>query len=90
MLAYDPGIAVPFNNADGLADIDLWQIWDAIRCPVLVLRGESSDLLSAETAAEMRSPTCTFANRTCRPCGTSLPHAAAAGRIWWGSDSISK
>ncbi len=53
MLAYDPGIAVPFNNADGLADIDLWQIWDAIRCPVLVLRGESSDLLSAETAAEM-------------------------------------
>ena len=40
---------------DGLADIDLWSLWDAIRCPVLVLRGESSDLLTAETAAAMAS-----------------------------------
>jgi pimeloyl-ACP methyl ester carboxylesterase len=52
-LAYDPGIAVPFTAAGALADTDLWSIWDAIRCPVLVLRGESSDLLSAETVAEM-------------------------------------
>lgn len=54
-LAYDPGIAVPFKAPDGLADIDLWSLWDAIRCPVLVLRGESSDLLTAETTAEMAS-----------------------------------
>lgn len=54
-LAYDPGIAVPFKMQDDLADIDLWGLWDAIRCPVLVLRGESSDLLTAETAAEMAS-----------------------------------
>jgi pimeloyl-ACP methyl ester carboxylesterase len=52
-LAYDPGIAIPFHSAGALADIDLWQVWDAIRCPVLVLRGERSDLLSKETAAEM-------------------------------------
>ncbi len=52
-LAYDPGIAVPFGAANALADIDLWAIWDAIKCPVLVLRGESSDLLSADVAAEM-------------------------------------
>jgi len=50
-LAYDPGIAVPFRNA--AAPPDLWPLWDAIRCPVLVLRGAQSDLLSAGTAAAM-------------------------------------
>ena len=54
-LAYDPGIAVPFNAVQPLADIDLWALWDTIRCPVLVLRGETSDLLSAETADKMAS-----------------------------------
>ena len=38
---------------EALVDIDLWAVWDAIRCPVLVLRGESSDLLSGEIASEM-------------------------------------
>lgn len=62
-LAYDPGIAVPFNASDALIDIELWTIWDAIQCPVLVLRGESSDLLSADVAAEMaaRGPKATIA-----------------------------
>ena len=50
-LAYDPGIAVPFRAS--AAPPDLWGIWDAIRCPTLVLRGAQSDLLSAATAAEM-------------------------------------
>lgn len=60
-LAYDPGIAVPFNAIQPAVDIDLWPIWDAIRCPVLVLRGETSDLLSRDTAAEMaaRGPNAT-------------------------------
>jgi len=31
----------------------LWNFWDAIRCPTLVLRGEQSDLLTRETAAQM-------------------------------------
>jgi pimeloyl-ACP methyl ester carboxylesterase len=50
-LAYDPGIAVPFRAA--AAPPDLWGLWDAIRCPTLVLRGAQSDLLSAATAAQM-------------------------------------
>jgi len=49
---YDPDISVPFCKAID-ADIDIWEIWDQIRCPVLVLRGADSDLLSGETAAEM-------------------------------------
>ena len=31
----------------------LWSAWDKIECPVLILRGATSDLLQAKTAAEM-------------------------------------
>ncbi len=50
-LAYDPGIAVPFRTQ--AAPPDLWGVWDAIRCPTLVLRGANSDLLSLPTARQM-------------------------------------
>jgi len=50
-LAYDPAIAVPFRAAP--APANLWPLWDAVRCPTLLLRGAESDLLSAATAAEM-------------------------------------
>jgi pimeloyl-ACP methyl ester carboxylesterase len=33
--------------------MDLWNIYDAVRCPTLVLRGAESDLLSRDTAAQM-------------------------------------
>ncbi|RDD60628.1 alpha/beta fold hydrolase [Ferruginivarius sediminum] len=52
-LAYDPRIAAPFDEPDAIEDIDLWALWDAIRCPVLVLRGRDSDLLREDTAQEM-------------------------------------
>lgn len=48
---YDPAIAIPFRQSP--APVDLWQLWDAIRCPTLVLRGDESDLLSRETAIQM-------------------------------------
>ena len=50
---YDPGIAVPFRKEIGDADISLWPLYDAIRCPTLVVRGAESDLLSHETCLEM-------------------------------------
>ncbi|MEO8508144.1 MAG: alpha/beta fold hydrolase [Betaproteobacteria bacterium] len=50
---YDPGIAVPFRAS--AAPPDLWPVWDAIRCPTLVLRGVQSDLLSPATAVQMAS-----------------------------------
>ncbi|MDD9876988.1 MAG: alpha/beta hydrolase [Magnetovibrio sp.] len=49
---YDPAIAEAFNQVTG-GDIAVWGMWDAIRCPVLALRGENSDVLPAETAYEM-------------------------------------
>lgn len=51
-LAFDPGISKPLRAAN-LADVDLWASWDAVRAPVLVLRGAESDLLLPETAAAM-------------------------------------
>jgi pimeloyl-ACP methyl ester carboxylesterase len=50
-LAYDPAIGANLRQA--VRDWDFWEVWDKIACPVLVLRGALSDLLSAGVAAEM-------------------------------------
>ena len=52
-IAYDPGIGDAFRAAPITADMALWPMYDAIRCPTLVLRGAESDLLTAQTHAEM-------------------------------------
>lgn len=50
---YDPRIiGVARQALDKLAP-PLWTLWDQIRCPVMVLRGEESALLDAEVAEEM-------------------------------------
>ena len=51
-LAYDPAIANGFA-ATPMEDIDLWSVYERVTCPVHVLRGEKSDLLTAATAASM-------------------------------------
>lgn len=50
---YDPRIAVSFQTHE-ITDIDLWAQWDQLNVPTLVLRGMESDILSAETAAQMQ------------------------------------
>jgi pimeloyl-ACP methyl ester carboxylesterase len=51
-LNYDQRLAVPLKR-EPIGDVDLWPVWDQIHCPVLVLHGAESDLLSAATTAEM-------------------------------------
>lgn len=51
-LAYDPKIAEPFKQ-EPINDVDLWSSWDAIPCPILVLRGEKSDILRRSDAEAM-------------------------------------
>jgi pimeloyl-ACP methyl ester carboxylesterase len=51
-LNYDQRLAQPMTTGP-IENVELWPIWDRIRCPVLVIRGTDSDLLLAETAAEM-------------------------------------
>lgn len=54
---YDPAIAEPFKqiSAEQAAfnEAMLWGAWDSINCQTLLIRGETSDLLSRETADEM-------------------------------------
>ena len=54
---YDPAIAVPFKlitpELARLGEAALWQAYDKLRCPTLLLRGEQSDLLSPATALAM-------------------------------------
>ena len=50
---YDPRIADEYKRTLPEKDIELWHLYDAIRCPTLALRGAQSDLLSRETANAM-------------------------------------
>ena len=53
-LHYDPKIAEPFRATMPEKDLELWPLWDAIRCPTLVLRGALSDLLTSATCEQMK------------------------------------
>jgi len=52
-LHYDPDIKVPYGELSE-DDVALWEVWDQIRCPTLVLHGWESVILSAKTCEEMR------------------------------------
>ncbi|MES2089350.1 MAG: alpha/beta hydrolase [Pseudomonadota bacterium] len=57
ILHYDPMIATPFRSMSADAatsgEAMLWQVYDAMTCQVLLLRGKESDLLDPETAQLM-------------------------------------
>ncbi len=63
---YDPAIAVPFRAVTpeiaAAGEAMLWQSYDRVNCPTLLLRGAESDLLSHDTAVEMtqRGPRATL------------------------------
>jgi len=55
---FDPVIARHFRDQLEAGDarrLDLWPLWDALSCPVLLVRGALSDVLPAATADEMLS-----------------------------------
>jgi pimeloyl-ACP methyl ester carboxylesterase len=57
VLHYDPAIAVPFRSVTpelaAAGEAALWAGYDRLTCPVLLLRGAESDLLSHATAVAM-------------------------------------
>ena len=50
---YDTRIAEAYRASMPEKDLELWPLYDAVRCPTLLVRGEHSDLVSAQVAAEM-------------------------------------
>lgn len=52
--AYDPEIAKVFEH-EPVGDVDLWDFWSNLTCPVLVIQGGKSVLLTNEIIQEMRT-----------------------------------
>ncbi|KAF7962611.1 alpha/beta hydrolase [Cupriavidus sp. UYMU48A] len=56
-LHYDPALALPFRNTTPeqvvAGEATMWQLFEAIEAPVLVVRGAQSDLLLRDTVADM-------------------------------------
>jgi pimeloyl-ACP methyl ester carboxylesterase len=52
---YDPRLAEPFKRLMPEGDLELWPLYDAVRSPMLVVRGALSDLLTRETCEAMKS-----------------------------------
>jgi pimeloyl-ACP methyl ester carboxylesterase len=53
---YDMAIVKPFETSGATRNVDMWPLFAALaQKPLLVVRGEKSDLLSAEAAAKMQS-----------------------------------
>jgi pimeloyl-ACP methyl ester carboxylesterase len=76
-MRYDPAIAVAYNTQRPFKDLELWPLWDAVRCPTLVLRGELSDVLpkSVATAMTQRGPRAELVEFAGIGHGPSLLHA---------------
>jgi pimeloyl-ACP methyl ester carboxylesterase len=51
---YDPKIAEPLRDHEPV-DVDMWPFWDRIRVPRMVIRGETSDVLLADTFRRMEA-----------------------------------
>jgi pimeloyl-ACP methyl ester carboxylesterase len=52
ILDYDP--AVIQNLRFKIRSINLWAVWEKVKCPVLVIRGENSDILTLKTLDQMQ------------------------------------
>ncbi len=50
---YDPAIGKRFSWPM-MVDIALWDVWEKVACPTLIIHGEDSDLLHASTVRDMQ------------------------------------
>ena len=57
IMHYDPNIAVPFASVNSVmakaGEMAMWHAFKQIHIPILIVRGAQSDLLSADTVAQM-------------------------------------
>lgn len=53
-MRHDPGISHNFSNLWFVSYVTLWEQWQRIQCPVLVLRGSESDFLTPELVRRMK------------------------------------
>jgi pimeloyl-ACP methyl ester carboxylesterase len=68
---YDKALSNPRNLFDLTAE-QLWQAWRAVRCPVLLVRGDDSDVLATETAQRMLAENPNASMGSVPQCGHSI------------------
>ena len=66
--AYDPKIAVVFEHAP-IGDIDMWEAWESIQCPTLIIHGNKSLLLTKKILKMMKKSGTAFDLITLKDCG---------------------
>lgn len=83
-LKTDPAILTPIQrdtqNFTEIHAVDLTGLWLQIQCPTLILRGETSDLLTPETVSAMLSSNIQARAETIPGCGHA-PHLSDASQI---------
>ena len=50
---YDPRVDSVTSSSGSEGDALMWQLWSAIKCPTLILRGENSKLLTEKAVEKM-------------------------------------
>lgn len=78
-LAYDPGIAGAVEDdphsgrklagIDGNGNVIFWDFWDRIKCPVLVINGQHSDILPQNIVEAMKGRGPSFDYFIVKDCG---------------------
>jgi esterase len=68
---YDKALQNPRNLFDQTPE-ELWQAWRAVSCPVLLVRGDDSDVLAAETAQRMLAENPNVSMASVPDCGHSI------------------
>jgi pimeloyl-ACP methyl ester carboxylesterase len=58
--------------SDGLSPDERWAAWNSIRCPVLLVRGDDSDILAPETAERMVAGNPNASLAVVADCGHSI------------------
>ena len=52
-LKFDEGVGEAFRESITYLNMDMWDTWQQIKCPVLLLRGKNSKFLTEDVANKM-------------------------------------
>jgi pimeloyl-ACP methyl ester carboxylesterase len=52
-LKFDEGVGKAFRESINYLNVDMWDTWEQIKCPVLLLRGKNSQFLTEDVASKM-------------------------------------
>jgi esterase len=69
---WDKALREPGAIRDDLSPAQRWAAWDSLSCPVLLVRGDDSDILAAETAQRMVAANPRASLAVVADCGHSI------------------